>query len=330
MTSLELRPNDYVLPFQIEGSGLRGRMVRLDDVLAAILGQHAYPRPVAMLLAEALALTAILASGLKFQGTFSLQAKGDGPVPLLVVDYWTPGVMRGYARFDAAGVDAAQPAGAPVPKLLGAGLLAFTVDQGESTERYQGIVELAGATLSDCAHRYFQQSEQLETGIRLAAQVSSIAGGEPRWLAGAVMLQRLPLTSEGLFPGLASRAKPPSADEAWSDRAAESDPEESWRAALALLGSARDEELTNPHLKPHDLLFRLFHEHGVRVWPEHPLRQGCSCAPERAERVLRSFSASERAEMAVDGQIFVTCEFCNSRYAFSSAQLDAASPAAGD
>jgi molecular chaperone Hsp33 len=231
-----------------------------------------------------------------------------------VADYWTPptgwpgGVMRGYARFDAAALAHLPAGGAPVPKYLGSGVLAFTVDQGEDTERYQGIVELTGGTLGDCAHQYFQQSEQLETAIRIAAAPAKDVTGREYWRAGALMLQQLP--DENAQEAIA-----------WSDSR-----EEAWRTALALLGSARDDELTDPALSAHDLLFRLFHEPGVRVWPEHQLTQGCTCAPGRAEQVLQHFSPAERAEMAVQGKIFVVCEFCNSRYTFFAAALDAAAP----
>jgi molecular chaperone Hsp33 len=293
------------------GVGFRGRLVRLDGVLSAILDRHEYPHEVSRILSEALALTAILASGLKISGKFSLQTKSDGPVSILVADYWTPsaggtgGVMRGYARFDVDALAQTSAGGAPVPKYLGTGVLAFTVDQGEDTERYQGIVELTGGTLSDCAHQYFKQSEQLETAIRIAAAPWKDETGKESWRAGALMLQQLP---DANAPGVGDFR------------------DEAWRTALAFLGSVRDIELTDPALSAHDLLFRLFNEPGVRVWPEQRLTPGCSCAQTRAEQVLLNFSPAERAEMAVQGEIFVTCEFCNTRYAFFAAALDAAPP----
>ena len=168
--------DDLVQPFQIDSSGLRGRLVRLGPALDEILTRHAYPEPVAMMLGEAIALAAALAGALKYEGVFTLQTKGDGPIGMLVADVTSAGALRGYAQYDAgklAKAIATSPGGATgigdsVPRLLGAGHLAFTVDQGEHTDRYQGIVELQGSTLAECAHHYFRQSEQVEAGLKVA------------------------------------------------------------------------------------------------------------------------------------------------------------------
>lgn len=288
-------PSDLVQGFQVEASGLRGRLVQLGPVVDEIIGRHGYPEPVAALLAEALVLAATLASALKFDGVFTLQTRGDGPVSMLVADYRTPGTLRGYAQVDLDKLEAAlaredQRLGS-VPRLIGAGHLAFTVDQGEHTERYQGIVELTGATLAECAHRYFQQSEQIGTGIRVAA--GRVDG---RWRAGGLMLQRLPSDNPNL-----------PVDEATED---------AWRRAVIMMSSARDDELLDPGLQPTTLLFRLFHEDGVRVWDPTPVVFGCRCSTERVQGVLRSFTVDEIRDMSVDGQISVTCEFCSTRYEF--------------
>jgi len=290
-----LPPDDLVQPFQIESANLRGRLVRLGPALDTILHRHDYPAEVASLLGEALTLCATLASALKFDGIFTLQTKGDGPVSLVVADYRSAGDLRGYAMFDKVKLAAAPTTGAPVPRLLGAGHLAFTVDQGDDTERYQGIVALEGATLAECAHAYFRQSEQLEAGIRLGvAEVADYTGAK-HWRAGGLMLQRLP----------------PNA----GDDVEEQD--DSWRRALVLLGSAKDNELTSPTLPARDLLFRLFHEDGVRVFDAAPLRERCRCSQARIASVLGSFKAEELADMAIDGRITVTCEFCNRVYGFA-------------
>jgi molecular chaperone Hsp33 len=286
-------PADLVQPFQIEASRLRGRLVRLGPVVESVLGRHAYPEPVGSLLAEMLTLAALLASALKYDGVFTLQAKGDGPVRLMVADVTSGGDMRGFAQFDPArlgGLDAS----ASVPRTLGAGYLAFTVDQGTRTDRYQGIVELVGASLVDCVHHYFRQSEQIEAGIKLA-----VAGGvrRERWRAGALMLQRL--------PGAAG------------DEAAEDD----WRHALALMASATAAELVGGDLSMHDLLYRLFHEQGVRVYAPVALRAGCRCSRERVETVLRALPAGELESAVVDGHVIVTCEFCNASYRFLPSEI---------
>ena len=252
-----------------------------------------------------MALTAALAGALKFDGVFTLQTKGSGPIGTLVADYRTPGDLRAYAGFDAAAIAAAAPGNAmpasPVPRLLGSGYLAFTVDQGADAERYQGIVELTGATLAECAHKYFHQSEQLEAGIRLTARQVPDDDGVPHWRAGALMLQRLPLeeVSENQRDFM----------------------EDAWRRALLLMGTAADAELVDPGRPANDLLYRLFHEDGVRVYRPQPLAAGCRCSRERVENVLRSFPAAEMAEMVVDGQIVVTCEFCNTVYPFRPEEI---------
>jgi molecular chaperone Hsp33 len=305
--SISLKPpvaDNLIQPFQVEGVGLRGRLVRLGSVLDEILTRHAYPTAVSGMLGEAVTLTAALAAALKFDGIFSLQTKGDGPISTMVADYRTPGDLRGYAGFDAAAIAALEAGGGPsgpVPRLLGAGYLAFTVDQGSDTERYQGIVELTGATLADCAHKYFLQSEQLEAGIRLAVRQVADETGVLRWRGGALMLQRLP--GEG-----------PQGEQL--DAA-----DEAWRRALLLMGTARDAELVDPFLPAHDLLYRLFHEDGVRVWQPLPLSAGCRCSRERVAMVLGSFPREEVAGMANEGRIEVTCEFCNSRYEFAAEDL---------
>ena len=299
MTARTAIADDRILPFQIEASHIRGRLVRLGPLAAEILRQHSYPPLVATRVAEALALTAALAGALKYDGIFTLQIKGDGPVRLLVADATSAGQMRGYAQFDAdavAAVAAADP-DPSVPRLFGGGYLAFTVDQGQHTERYQGIVELNGTTLAECIHAYFRQSEQLQAAIMIAADAGEGGAG---WRAGALMLQRLP----------------PEGPEAERDSA-----EESWRRAITLMGSCTAAELTDPALPPEDLLYRLFHEDGVRVYRPVELKAECRCSRERVERVLAALPPADLEDMKIDGRIFVTCEFCGRRYDFDEAAL---------
>lgn len=280
--------DDHILPFQIEAQGLRGRLVRLGPLADEILHRHDYPPIVARMLAEMLTLAALLAGALKYEGVFTLQTSGNGPIRLMVADITSAGAMRGYAQFDAVRLPAESEAS--VPRLLGAGHLAFTVDQGDFTDRYQGIVELDGATLTDCVHHYFRQSEQLQCALRLA--VSETDG---HWRAGALMLQRMP-------PPEASRE----AEEA----------EDGWRRALAFMASVRSDELTDAGLAPDALLYRLFHEDGVRVFRSQPVNAGCRCSRERVEIVLRAMPADELTAMQEEGESVVTCEFCNRKYRF--------------
>ncbi len=299
-------PDDLIRPFQIEGVGVRGRLVRLGPALDQILHRHDYPDLVANLLGEAVALSCVLAGALKFDGIFTLQTKGDGPISTLVADFKSPGDLRGYAQFDADAVGDIDTSTAPsIPRLQGAGHIAFTVDQGADTDRYQGIVALEGHSLADCAHNYFRESEQIETAIALAcARVSE----DGPWRGGAIMLQRLP---EG-DPSLLARGVEVERDEVSED---------DWRRVVTMLASARDSELTDPNLPGDDLLYRLFHEDGVRIFETTTLQPGCRCSSERAERILRQLPETELPDLAVDNQLIVTCEFCNASYTFALEQF---------
>ena len=248
-------PDDLVQPFRIDPFALRGRLVRLGPALDRILSQHDYPEPVAAILGEAITLAVVLAGALKYDGIFTLQTKSDGPVRLIVADVSTEGAVRGYAQYDRGRLDAvaapslAKPGASPsVPELIGRGYIAFTVDQGEDTERYQGIVELIGATLAECAQHYFRQSEQIQAGIKLSVARAGHGGG---WRAGGLMLQRVP--PEGGYSVIAD------------------DVEDGWRRAMVLMSSATPAELVDPELSPHRLLLRLFHDEGVRVYDTHPV-----------------------------------------------------------
>jgi molecular chaperone Hsp33 len=302
--------DDLVQPFQIDSSGLRGRLVRLGPVLDEILTRHDYPEPVALMLGEAIALAAALAGALKYDGVFTLQTRGDGPIRLLVADVTSAGAMRGYAQYDAEKLAKTVAAvaggttgiGDSVPRLLGAGHLAFTVDQGEHTDRYQGIVELQGATLAECAHHYFRQSEQVEAGLKVAVARLPDNGGTARWRGGSLMIQRLP----------------PEGDAGKRDAA-----EDGWRRAVILMSSSTSRELVDPDLAPEALLFRLFHEDGVRAYRRHDLAARCRCSRERVETVLRMMPAEELATMKVDGHIIVTCQFCSAVYDFDEGEVAA-------
>jgi molecular chaperone Hsp33 len=297
--------DDLIRPFQIDAFALRGRHVRIGPVLDRIIGQHGYPEPVARMLGEAAALAATLAGALKYEGIFTLQTKGDGPIGLMVADVTSDGAVRGYAQYDADALAGLDGAGNSVPKLIGAGYLAFTVDQGQHTERYQGIVEITGATLAECAHHYFRQSEQIEVGIRLAAGRT-----ESGWRAGAIMLQRLPL--EGGTESLLAFD---------GEQAAEAQ-DDGWRRSLMLLGTCTDAELIDPNLDSDQLLFRLFHEDGVRVYPAQPLEARCRCSRERIENVLKTLPPDDLQHLVVDGKVGVTCEFCSTFYEFSPEEIE--------
>jgi molecular chaperone Hsp33 len=297
--------DDLVQPFQIDSFELRGRLVRLGPLIDEILTRHAYPDPVAMLLGEAIALAVALARALKYEGVFTLQTKGDGPVRMMVADVTTAGAVRGYAQVDEARLARATAGGASaqgsVPRFLGAGYLALTVDQGEHTERYQGIVELTGATLAECVHHYFRQSEQVEAGLKVAVARVPDRDGVPRWRAGSLMIERLPP----------------------EDRVEREVEEEGWRTAMVLMSSTTSQELVDPRLTPEQLLFRLFHEEGVRAYQKRPLLAQCRCSRERVETMLRALDAADIADLTVDGKVLVTCEFCSAVYPFAEDEVAA-------
>lgn len=312
--------DDVAVPFTLETLDCRGRVVRLGEALDQILTRHAYPAPVARLLGEAVVLAALIGSSLKFEGRFILQTQTDGPVNLIVVDLDAPDGLRGYARFDADAVQQAIARGATQPgQLLGRGHLAMTVDQGAHMDRYQGIVALEGGSLEDVAHTYFQQSEQVPTLVRLAvAQLTRKGERRPHWRAGGTLVQYLPPHGERTMPDLPGDGDFGNADMADPDFV-EAD---KWVEARALLGSLTDAELADPDLSPERLLFRLYHETGVRVFEPIVMEERCTCSAERIETMLaESFSDAEREDMAVDGEIEVVCEFCSTAYRFNPHQF---------
>ena len=322
--------DDSVRPFVVEALDVRGRAIQMGPALDAILSRHDYPPPVSRLLAEAIVLAVLLGSSLKFDGKFILQTETDGPVDMLVVDFHTSGGVRAYARYDAARIVNAEAANAAGPgALLGKGVLAMTVDQGTRASRYQGVVPLQGDSLEEVAHTYFRQSEQIPTRVRLAvAEFHSRENGALRhgWRAGGLLVQFLPDSPERVRRADLPGGDVP-ADAIIADVVAEDD---SWVEAQSLVGTVEDHELTDPAVPVERLLYRLFHERGVRVFSAGPIRDKCSCSPDRIRRMLGGFSAEEIAESTEDGRISVTCEFCGTRYEFDPAEFTPEDPPPSD
>lgn len=312
--------DDVAVPFTLDTLDCRGRVVKLGDALDTIIARHGYPEPVARLLGEATTLAALIGSSLKFEGRFILQSRTDGPVNLLVVDFDTPDGLRAYARFDEAALEEAKVTGKTSPaELLGQGILALTVDQGVHMDRYQGIVALEGHEgLEEVAHTYFLQSEQIPTRVRLAvAEYSERGRPGSRWRAGGVLLQHLPES------GISKMADLPGDGDFENDATA--DPEfvedDRWTEAKALLETLTDAELADPELSSERMLFRLYHETGVRIFEPQPLFDRCTCNAERVEQMIYDFTPEDRADMVVDGQIEVVCEFCSTHYHFNPNQF---------
>ena len=322
LNELDFAGDDRVVPFQVDGLDVRGRAVQLGPLLNAILGRHDYPAPVARLLAEAVVLTALLGTSLKFEGKFTMQTKGDGPVDLLVADFSTPDALRAYARYDEDALAEAVENGKISPaELLGHGFLALTIDQGRGMQPYQGIVPMDGSSLEEMAGVYFRQSEQIPTRVRLAVAelIDRDEDGNPRhnWRAGGLVAQFLPQAPE--------RMRQPDLHGGDGDeRDAVQVEDDAWLEASTLVGTIDTDELTDPQVAIERLLFRLFHERGVRVYDPQTVFDRCSCSRDKIKGVLDGFSAEEIHASVEDGEIAVTCEFCSTTYKFVTEEFESA------
>jgi molecular chaperone Hsp33 len=293
---------DFVLPFELPDAGLRGRFLRLEVASTRALAAHPLPEPGQRVLAEALALSALLGSALKMEGRLSVQIKGDGPLSLLVTDYFAGGGLRGYARIRE---DEFTEAGRPADfgKLAGGGALAITIEPKKGAQPYQGLVPLSPRGLAASAENYFAQSEQLATVLRVAAAPVYRSGSGHGWCAGAMMVQAVP--------------GPAAEDIRSTDR---------WQKVLLFMQTLSDIELLDTGIAAETVLWRLFHEEEVRLRPSLALRFQCSCQPERISSVLKSYPAEELRDLPdPDGVIRTRCEFCGSIYEFPLSSLQAAS-----
>jgi molecular chaperone Hsp33 len=289
-----------VTPFFLPHRPVRGRLVRLGPLADALLRRHDNHPVVTALTGQALALAAALSTALKFEGSFSLQAKGDGPVKLLLADCTDTGALRGYALMDAARLEAllAVDPSPGADALLGKGFLAFTVDPGTGGDRHQGIVTIAGHSLADMALHYFATSEQLRCMFHLACDRTPEG-----WRAAAFVLEKI-AGAGGIDPGMSEDAQ-----------------EEEWRTATILAGTLTDAELLDDNLEPERLLLRLFHAEGVAVDRARALSFGCRCSRARLAGILEGFSADDLDHMAIEGDIAMTCEFCNYDFRFQRAAV---------
>ncbi len=293
--------DNFFQTFQLESSNIRGRIVRLDSVLDEILSAHNYPIPISHLVAESITLSLALSSMLKYEGIFTLQAQGDGPVSMVVSDVNSAGVVRGCAAFNEERFQTAreqisalkteESSQNHLAQYLGKGHLAFTVDQGKHCERYQGIVELKGSSLVDCVQHYFTQSEQIGTGIKMA-----IGQRNGSWRACAIMLQHMPEDNVNDQGGMGNLH------------------EDDWRRAMILLNSSTEDEMLAPEIGANELLMRLFHEEGIRVYDRQAAKKGCRCDIDRVNNIVLTMSKDDINHMIVDNKIEMKCEFCSKVY----------------
>ncbi|MEM7722565.1 MAG: Hsp33 family molecular chaperone HslO [Pseudomonadota bacterium] len=311
--------DDTVLPFQLDRSDIRGRVARLDTTLDRILAQHDYPAEVEAMVAEAALLTALVGQTIKLRWKLSLQVRGDGPIRLIATDFYAPAEegaparIRAYASYDT---DRLEPGVDPFSQ-IGKGYFAVLIDQGPGTTPYQGITPLAGGALTACAEAYFAQSEQLPTRFQLSYGRSSAPGEGESWRAGGVMLQHMPKASPLMKDA-------PSGDDgllAATDLLDE-DEGENWNRANILLDTVDDLEMIGPRVTPTDLLLRLFHEEGPRVYDALGVQFGCTCSADRVRQSMSIYSAKDIAHMTTEeGILTADCQFCGAHYEFDPKTL---------
>ncbi|MCY1126743.1 Hsp33 family molecular chaperone HslO [Frigidibacter sp. RF13] len=319
-STLEIAWDDTVLPFQLDASDIRGRVARLDGTLDRILCQHDYPAQIEALVAEAAVLTALIGQTMKLRWKLSLQIRGNGPARIVATDYYAPAEdgapaqIRAWASFDPERID---PEAKPFD-LIGQGYMAVLIDQGEGNLPYQGITPIAGGSLSACAETYFAQSEQLPTRFALSFGRSRLPGEGERWRAGGVMLQHMPSASPSVAAdggsgegGLLTHADILGGAEG-----------ENWNRVNLLLDTVEELELIGPSVQPTDLLIRLFHEEGPRVFDAQGVRFGCTCSPDKVRQSLSIYSAKDIATMTTpEGIVTADCQFCGAHYEFEPATL---------
>ena len=293
----DVTATDSLTSFIVDTANVRGRVVRLGAVATTILSQYDYPPAVAKVLGELLVVAAMLGSNLKQEGIFTLQIRGNGPIPLLVVDAAFGGQLRGFAEVpaeQAASLTALGEHASPRQLFGDDAYFAITLDPGAGMQRYQGVVALEGENVADTLEHYFTHSQQLDVLFVLTV------GRHPQWAgwqAGGFMIERLPAEGAAL------------------------DDQEGWRYASAIAQTLKAEELLDPLLEPPHLLYRLYHEEGVRVHTPQALSTGCRCSRTRIHDLLMSMDAADRADMIVDGVASVHCQFCNSTQRFTPDDL---------
>lgn len=300
MNNPDAGKHDFSMPFQVEGAEARGRLVRLGPVINEILGTHAYPDPVACILGDALALAALMGSQLKFDGTLTVQARGKGALTMVVADYEHNsdedgvGLLRGYAQFDPdiLGLLGKSPS---FMGMMKQGYMVITIDPktkpDQKMNRYQGVVPIEGKTVADSARAYFRSSEQIPTVLDLSTV--KVEGQDAGWRAGGLLVQHL------AAPGSQAMV----------------DEKENWTRIEALANTISADEVTDPNLSGHDLLFRLFHEDGVIAYDPQTLQRTCRCSEEKITATLVQFGKDELADMVEpDGMIHATCQFCSALY----------------
>lgn len=295
--------NDTILSFSFPDAAVRGAFVKLGNSFVESLNNHNYPSGVHQLLGECLAASTLMATHLKQPSRLTMQARGDGPLSLLMAettlhiplanrevhDHTSPHqTMRAFARYQQLTDLPGDKSPPPLSTLLGRAQLAITLEPEEG-QRYQGIVEISATRLEDCLANYFLQSEQLDTTLRLATSGDFACG---------LLLQRLPGEARNVSAST-----------------------DAWEELAILARSISSKELTS--LPGESILHRLFHQHTCRVQPHQPVAFSCTCSRQRTGRVLLQIDPREIADMLLeDGEIVMDCEFCSARYRFDQSAID--------
>ena len=297
---------DSCASFHIANGAFLGRLVRLDNVVNTILDKHCYPKQVSAVVAESTALAALLSSTLKYKGLFTLQTKSNGPVPMVVIDVTSEGKIRACASYDEDKIKKAQELRKtvgeiePAPHFMGEGILAFTVDQGPETELYQGIVDLQGKDLSECAMRYFKQSEQIETYLQLYLKAPETEND--RWQSAGILLQKVPTTGG-------------------KEISDEEDANEAWNQAVIFMQSLQENEIFNTHLSSSEILHRLYHADNLQINQTKEYSFGCRCNRDKLLNTLHTMKPEEIEDMCENNKITATCHFCGTTYSFDKGEL---------
>lgn len=296
---------DACASFLIDNGLFVGRIARLEDVLKTIITKHGYVKNVSVALSETTALAVLLANALKFEGLFTLQLQGNGPVSTIVADVTSEGTLRACANYDKEHLEKAwnlrknEGEIEATPHLLGNGTLAFTLDDGKNNY-HQGIVDLQGKTLEECALRYFKQSEQIETMLKLFVEIPENEDDE--WKAGGILLQKTPNIG--------------------GKNIDEKDIPELKNEAEILMKSLKKEELFDEKLSLTDILYRLYHANNLVVTKENKYMFKCRCSREKLLKTLRGFSETELSSMIDDnGKIIAKCGFCSENYEFTIPEI---------
>ncbi|MDD4555918.1 MAG: Hsp33 family molecular chaperone HslO [Alphaproteobacteria bacterium] len=296
---------DTCTSFHLDNGAFLGRFVRLDKTINTILEKHQYPTQVASVVAEFTSLAVLLSSSMKYDGLFTLQTKTDGPISMVVVDVTSEGKVRAYAKYDMDRIERAKELRKTTdeieasPYLIGGGYLAFTIDQGDKAKLYQGVVDVQGKTLSEIALRYFKQSEQIDTHLKLFLQMPTAEN--PKWQSAGLMLQKIPQKG-GKIEEIENF-------------------EEVWNESKIYLESLKESEVFDSSLSSENVINRLYHANKLVISGAKNYNFACRCSRDKLLNTLSGFDQKNIDEMAEHGKITATCSFCSEQYVFDKGEL---------